>query len=457
MLAMGGANLVRGVDTLILEGTGNSYNLGQSKGPNTDLPLFEVTDYRRVLDFANERWRMEWVRLPRYPTGNTNPRTEVLAVDGGTAFDVVGEGTPRRVADLQGRIRQAELGHHPVGALQAAVAPDSRVSNRRTIGNLESVDVMTPGGDEFTLYVDRATKLPEKIQWITYNANLGDVIAELEFGSYEAVDGLRLPTLLTNYVDRFKTAEITVSNTVNGETGDLAAPDDVKSATVPAPRARVEVGEISRGIWYLTGGSHHSVVVEFADHLTLIEAPQNDIRSLAVIQKARGLNPDKPLTNVISTHHHFDHSGGIRAAVSEGLTIIAHGASQAFYEDLATRTHSLSPDRLANRPQPLKLEVVSEKTVLSDNTRTIEIYPIDGSAHADTLLMVYFPAQRLLTFVDVFTPATPGATNPPHFPFVANLMKNVQNYNLRVDRVIPLHGRSVPYSDVRAAVEAEGQ
>ena len=108
-------------------------------------------------------------------------------------------------------------------------------------------------------------------------------------------------------------------------------------------------------------------------------------------------------------------------------------------------------------PQPLKLEDVSEKTVLSDNTRTIEIYPIDESAHADTLLMVYFPAQRLLTFVDVFTPATPGATNPPHFPFVANLMKNVQNYNLRVDRVIPLHGRSVPYSDVRAAVEAEGQ
>ena len=31
--------------------------------------------------------------------------------------------------------------------------------------------------------------------------------------------------------------------------------------------------QVAPGIWYLAGGSHHSVLVEFADHLTLIEAP----------------------------------------------------------------------------------------------------------------------------------------------------------------------------------------
>ena len=455
ILAMGGADLVRRVDTLRVEGAGKSYNLGQGATPDGELPLFEVTEYRMMVDLSNRRWRMEWVRTPRFPSGNSSPRTEILAVDDGVAFDIGGDGTPRRVADLHGRIRQAELHHHPVGALQAAMATNSRLSNRRALGNLEAVDVMAPDGDEFTLYVDATTKLPAKVQWTTYSQNLGDVIAELEFDDYVTVDGLKLPTRLTHYVDRFKTAELVVSGAVNGDVGNLAAPDDVKSAAVAAPRARVEVEEISRGIWYLTGESHHSVVVEFGDHLTMIESPQNDIRSLAVIQKARGLNPDKPLTAVISTHHHFDHSGGIRAAISEGLTIIAHETSRPFYEDIASRSHSLSPDALAKNPQALKIETVGEKTVLSDNTRTIEIYPIEESAHADTLLMVYFPEQRLLAFADVFTPAVSGSANQPRFPFVANLMKNVQDYDLRVDRVIPIHGRLVPYSEVRAATEAE--
>jgi hypothetical protein len=69
--------------------------------------------------------------------------------------------------------------------------------------------------------------------------------------------------------------------------------------------------------------------------------------------------------------------------------------------------------------------------------------------------MVYFPAQRLLAFADVFTPATSDFAAKPRFPFVRNLVQNVQDYGLRVDRVLPMHGRMVPYSEVRAAVESE--
>ena len=44
---------------------------------------------------------------------------------------------------------------------------------------------------------------------------------------------------------------------------------------------------LAPGIWLIGGGSHHSVLVEFSDHLTLIEAPLNDVRTLAAIAKAR--------------------------------------------------------------------------------------------------------------------------------------------------------------------------
>jgi glyoxylase-like metal-dependent hydrolase (beta-lactamase superfamily II) len=53
------------------------------------------------------------------------------------------------------------------------------------------------------------------------------------------------------------------------------------------------------------------VLVEFSDHLTLIEAPLNEARTLAVIAKARELVPAKPLTQLVATHHHFDHTGGV--------------------------------------------------------------------------------------------------------------------------------------------------
>ena len=455
MTAMGGADAIGRANTLVLEGGGSSYNLGQNPKPDGELPMFEVTEYRRAFDFANGRWQLHWTRKPRYRTGNANPRIQALALDSGVAFNVAGNGSLQRMSELEGRLRRTELSMHPIGLLRAALDPTSQVLNKRSVGGFETIDIITTDG-EFTLYVDGQTKLPTKIQSTIYHANLGNVIAELAFADYDLVDGLLLPTRLTQMVDRFIVTELTLTNRLNSDNENLAAPDSVKSATVPAPRATVEVEEVARGIWYLTGQSHHSVVVEFSDHLVLIEAPQNDTRTLAVIEQARQLSPDKPLTHVINTHHHFDHSGGIRAAISEGLTIITHERNRALYDDIATRSHWLAPDALEQNPKPLILETISERHVLEDGTRTIELYPIEESRHADTLLMVYFPAQRILTFADVFTPAASNAANMPRFPFVANLLANIENYGLPVNRVMPIHGRIVPIAEVRAAAQAEG-
>jgi hypothetical protein len=223
--------------------------------------------------------------------------------------------------------RRAEIYHHPIKIVRAALDPEAKLENPRTAGNERVVDVTTSNGLKFTLATDAATNLPTRVVSMTDNTNLGDVAIETSFADYQDVAGLKLPKRLTTKTDKYQTAEIRVTRqAIDGATGDLTAPQAAASAPAFAapPPATVTAEELAKGIWFLGGQSHHSVLVEFADHLTLIEAPQNDTRTLAVIAKAKSLRPEKPLTQVINTHHHFDHSGGIRAAVAEGLTVITH-------------------------------------------------------------------------------------------------------------------------------------
>ena len=76
----------------------------------------------------------------------------------------------------------------------------------------------------------------------------------------------------------------------------------------------------------------------------------DDRRTLVVIARARALRPGKALTEVINTHHHFDHSGGIRAAVSEGLRVITHESNRGFFEAMVARPATVSTGRACPAP-----------------------------------------------------------------------------------------------------------
>ena len=69
----------------------------------------------------------------------------------------------------------------------------------------------------------------------------------------------------------------------------------------------------------------------------------------------------------------------------------------------------------------------------------VNLYHIAGSPHAETLLMAYFPRERVLVEVDVYSP---GASV---HPYAANLLENIKRRNLRVDRIVPLHGTPVTF------------
>ena len=461
--ALGGADKILAVNTLTIEGSGENLNFGQNASPDANAPLLAVSGYKRSFDFAGNRWRLEQVRTA--PVGNTAPAKQILAIDGDVAFNVAANGTGARANAQVVRDRRAELYHHPIGALRAALAQGATLSNPRQEGSDDVVDISTADGGKLTLYVNTQTKMPSKVRTMTDNVGgpMGDVVIETSFANYAVTDGVQLPGQLTTKNDKNAVANIQVSkNTVNGDVGDLAAPADVRAATVPDAivPANIAVEEVSKGIWYLAGQSHHSVLAEFADHVVLIETPQHEVRSAAVIAKVKELVPGKPIKYVINTHHHFDHSGGIRTAIAEGATIITHEGNKAFIEEVANRPHSLTPDALSRNPKPAVVETVSDKRVLQDATRTLEIHHVPGSTHSDTMLMIYFPRERLIVEADLYNPPNPPAANAPAppanappavFPFAANFVENVAKLGLRPDRIMPIHGRIVRFRDAQAA------
>ena len=446
--AMGGVEAVRGATTLTMEGGGSNYRLGQNRNPDAELPVSEVESYRSEVDLQSHRWRVE-VTSPNF-LGNMV--TQVRAMDQDVAFNIGGSGTAQRVGSLAATARHAEYYHHPLTLLQAALAEGmATVSNLRQEMDHNVVDITTADGSQLTLHLDPETSLPLTISSTAYNSNLGDVEITTSFSDYADADGLMLPQVTSWKLHEYRSADLRLTNTVNGEIGDLAAPADVASAPEPEPRpANVTVEELASGVWLLAGQSHHSVLIDFPQYTVLVEAPQNDMRMLAVIEQARELVPDKPLRYVVNTHHHFDHCGGLRAAVAEGLTVITHEINQSLFEDLVARQHTIVADHLARNPAPLMLETVTgdEKYELRDGDRVVEIYRITDSGHNDGILMVYLPSERILIEADVFTPGRPGQ------PFAANLLQNIQDRGLRVDRIAPIHGQVVPFSGLQQAVKA---
>jgi glyoxylase-like metal-dependent hydrolase (beta-lactamase superfamily II) len=439
------------VKSLQYAGSGANYAFGQNVAPGTPWPRFNLKSYTRIVDYDTPAMRDEFVRTQADPTARggggiplVGEQRQLQAVSGTYAWNQVGENPPTpALAAVADRLYQLWITPH--GVIKAAMKNNATVETQTEGGKkMTVISFAVPGQLKAKAFVNDRN-LVEKVESWNTNPLLGDMPTETTYADYKDFGGVQFPTKIAQKQGGFPTLDVAVNEVKPNAPVDIQVPDNVRQASV-----KVETDKIADGVWYLTGGTHHSVLVEMNDYLLVIDGPLNDARALALIAEAKKTVPNKPIKYVVNTHHHFDHAGGLGAFVAEGATIITHDVNKAFLEQSLAAPRTVQPDKLAQSGKKATVEGMQDKRVLTDTTRTVELYLIKGTVHDDGIIMAYLPKEKLLVEADVYIPAAPNAAPPAQpNPNNVNLYDNIERLNLAVDQILPMHGRKVPLAELQ--------
>jgi glyoxylase-like metal-dependent hydrolase (beta-lactamase superfamily II) len=201
--------------------------------------------------------------------------------------------------------------------------------------------------------------------------------------------------------------------------------------------------KLGEGIYRLTtgAGSYDSLIVDFKDHIMMLEAGQSEARALAYIAEAKKLIPNKPIRFVMNTHPHSDHTGGLPALVAEGATIVTHKNNATFFEKALNTPRTLLNDTLAKNPKKAAVDPVGDKKVYTDGSKTVEMYHIYPAPHSNGLMVAYFPKEKILFQGDFSLPAA-GQPGNDHVKALVPALEKLKLTDF--DRYINVHTSNAP-------------
>jgi glyoxylase-like metal-dependent hydrolase (beta-lactamase superfamily II) len=474
--AMGGATALRALKTQVIESEGKQFD--SSSTPQPLGPTRQITTFRYTLtrDLTRPRLRLEW-QAQSLATKQTVRFVEII--DGSSGMLQEGGDSGKQIRLHPGRFatRLREEQRNPARLILGALDRKSlrHLGYAEIDGKRHVVLSFSEGGDEFRVYIDPQTRLPAQTEILEDDPLEGDSSYMLRYGDWRKVDGVTLPFSLRYELNGKALQEEQIRSIRHNAAlaGNVfVIPDSVRSEKTDAKpiasqwilrriagnvsyqdmgRAPViQWVELAPGVHKIQGGSHATVLVEMRDHLVAIEGPLYEARTAPVVKSIKERFPGKPIRYAIPTHHHLDHAGGIRAFMAEGAVIIVPFNAQAFYAKVARAPHTRNPDTLERSKAAVVIEAFGGgPRVLSDGMRQVEVHPLPTS-HADDLVVIYLPKERLLIEADHISPRD-GQVRPG--PRVKEFVQELDKLKLDVATIVGIHGDQASLEVTRAAAK----
>ena len=452
-------------------GTARTGAFGQSKSigePMGAVNLTQVTGYTRTITFAPAA---DSTAVVSRASGQTQPPAipGVPAQPAGTlSQNITG-------AQASANWTQAlNIWTTPWGFVKGAAANNATVRQQggQQIVSFSPAGFKSPSGEAYTVtgYINNAN-LVTKVETKVDHAVVGDLLVEFEYSDYKNMNGVQVPGRIIQRQAGMPTFDATITAaTANPAnlTELLTAPAPAPAAPAaapqggrggpggapapPAPPAGAPVEKIGDGVFKI-GGNYTSLAIDMGDHILVVESGQNDARGTAVMAAAKQAIPNKPIRFVVNSHPHFDHAGGLGAAVAEGATILTHRNNEPVLERLLSGPRTLIGDSLAKiaKRRTDVVQGVGDRDVRKGTTgKVIELHHFPNE-HTNGLLAAYLPAEKLLWTADI-TVVNP---TPVQLATVKSAVATIDKLKLDYETWLPAHppnpDRPITKADVVAA------
>src|ERR1700704_4702960 len=434
--AEGGLDALRGLKALWIKADAMHWEPGQAKARGGEPRMLGNTTLTITWDLANGMARTEWDRDMKYPAVEKIKYADVITSSLGYVIDDKGASKSMSGIRVAASLRELERAS-PTLLLKALDAKSGlRAAGNQKLGSktLRAVSFVD-GGTNFTVLFDPQSKLPAAIRTRDDDNIAGDSIYDLVPSDWKAVGGVKVPHTLSYQLNGVEVGKVTYKEVTANPTiaaDAFAVPEAVKSAA-KAPATgnvpyqwvirRIALGrfldsdgiiapaggslklvELAPNVQHVQGGTANNLIVAMKDHLVVFDAPYGEQQSRWVIDAAKAKYPGKPIKFVLLTHHHMDHTGGMRAYVAEGATVVVPAGSKDVFAKAARMPHTITPDaqqKAGNKAA--KIVEVKDTMTMKDDTMEIKLMNIPNP-HVDGMIIAHLPASNIVYVTDLISP-----------------------------------------------------
>jgi len=474
--AMGGVAALRALKSEVVEVEGKQFD---AVFPLQFKPGRQISSFRYTLtrDLSQPRMKLDWEARQL----NRNEEIRFVEIIDGTA-GLLQEGSGPGAK--QSRLHPGRLTTRMRDQKRAAAKLILSVVSHKSLRRLPDLDVdgvknhvlsYKDGDDEFRIYLDSKTSLLTQTDILDGDPLEGDTSYLLRYGDWRKVGSVMMPFSLRYEIngrpfqeEQIKSIRHNVAGAPEGfaisESIRSQKPDSLSIASQWILRRmagnvsyqdfgrppNIEWIKLADGVHKVAGGSHATIVIEMRDHLVAVEGPLYEARTAPVVKSIKERFPGKPIRYVVPTHHHLDHSGGIRALMAEGSTLVVPFAAKDFYTRVAKAPHTRQPDSLERSRRAVVIEAFGgAPRVLTDGSRRIEVHPMPTS-HAEDIVVVFLPADRIVIEADHISPRG-GQVRPA--PLVKEFVAGLDKLGIDVATIVGIHGDSVSMQATRIAAQ----